>query len=324
MTATMGSWLALVAPELERLSENLRRLVPAQHPILQEAAEYLFRVSGKRVRPAIVLLAALATAKKGVLSDRHRRLAEITEMIHTAALVHDDVIDTSDLRRGIDTVHIRFGNKIAVLAGDFLFAKASVYLSRLGSLEVVELLATVLEHFGEGEMLQSVHQFDPDLTFAQYIDKSFYKTASLLANSSRAAAVLSDSPGEICEALYRYGEHLGIAFQVVDDLLDFTGSTDTLGKPAASDLQEGHLTAPVLYALEEFPRLGELIERQFEREGDLQEAIHLVHTSRGIARSRELAQDHTRRALQALEILPYTPARQALADLSEYVLARLH
>lgn len=324
MTATTGSWLALVAPELERLTENLRNLVAAKHPVLQEAAEYLFRVSGKRIRPAIVLLASLATAKKGMLTDRHRRLAEIAEMIHTAGLLHDDVIDTSNLRRGIDTVNAHFSNKIAVLAGDFLFAQSSVELANLGDLEVIKLLATVLKHFGEGEMIQGVHQFDPALTFEAYIDKSFYKTASLLANSSKAAAVLSESPREICDALYDYGKYLGIAFQIVDDILDFTGSTDILGKPAASDLLEGHLTAPVLFALEEFPQLADCIGRQFAEPGDLEEAIRLVHTSHGLVRSRELAQKYAREAVQRLDVLPFTSARQALADLSDYTLDRLY
>jgi all-trans-nonaprenyl-diphosphate synthase len=324
MTVSTGNWFGLVETDLEQMTDNLQNLVAAKHPVLKEAAEYLFRVKGKRVRPAIVLLASRATASKGLLTDRHRRLAEITEMIHTAGLVHDDVIDTSDLRRGMDTVNAHFTNKIAVLAGDFLFAKSSVYLSRLGSLEVVELLATVLEHFGEGEILQSVRQFDPTLTFEEYIDKSFYKTASLLANSAKAAAVLSDSPRDVCEALYDYGKHLGIAFQVVDDILDFTGSTAVLGKPAGSDLQEGHLTAPALYALEEYPQLATLVEGGFAEDGDFETALKLIHASRGISRSRELAHAHARQAVQVLETLPLTPARQALSDLSDYVLDRLY
>lgn len=314
---------ALVEEDLKEMTQNLKRLVGAKHPVLYAAAEYLFDAGGKRIRPAIVLLAARAT-QAGNPTERHRRLAEITEMIHTAALVHDDVIDTAEVRRGIATVNGHFGNRVAVLAGDFLFAQSSLYLARLGSLEVVELLSIVIADFAEGEILQNLGQFDAELTFDTYIDKSFYKTASLMAGSSRAAAVLSGSSAEVCNGLYDYGKHLGIAFQVVDDLLDFTGSTESLGKPAGSDLQQGNLTAPVLYALEEIPYLAEFIDRQFTTEGDLEKALQLVRTTRGIERSHELARTHARQAVQSLDVLPPSPARQALINLADYVLERVY
>ncbi|AGY58373.1 solanesyl diphosphate synthase [Gloeobacter kilaueensis] len=319
-----GNWSALVEDDLSQMTRSLMSLVGAKHPVLHAAAEHLFNAGGKRIRPALVLLASRATVAGGEPSERHRRLAEITEMIHTASLLHDDVIDTSEVRRGIETVNARFGNRVAMLAGDYLFGLSSVLLARLGSLEVVELLGEVISHFGEGELLQSTIQFDPELTFEQYLDKSFYKTASLMAGTSRAAAVLSGSPAVVCDALYEYGRHLGIAFQVIDDLLDFTGSTAQLGKPAGSDLQDGNLTAPVLYALEEAPHLGVLIERQFDEPGDLEKAMSMVFASRGIERTRELAQQHAREALTNLDALPASPAREALADLVDYILGRLH
>ncbi|MBW4698064.1 MAG: solanesyl diphosphate synthase [Aphanocapsa lilacina HA4352-LM1] len=319
-----ANWSALVEDDLSQMTRNLKNLLGTKHPVLYAAAEHLFNAGGKRIRPALVLLVSRATAAHGEPTERHRRLAEITEMIHTASLVHDDVIDTSAVRRGIDTVNSRFGNRVAVLAGDYLFGMASAYLARLGSLEVVELLGIVISHFGEGELLQSTLQFAPDLTFEQYIDKSFYKTASLMAGTSRAAAVLSDSPTAVCEALYEYGRHLGIAFQVIDDLLDFTGSTAKLGKPAGSDLRDGNLTAPVLYALEESPHLSGLIERQFEQKGDLEKALSLIHASRALERTRELAETHARRAVASLEILSPSPAREALKDLVGHTVSRLY
>ncbi len=319
-----GNWFTLVEEDLTQMTSSLKNLVGAKHPVLYAAAEHLFNAGGKRIRPALVLLVSRATMARGIPSERHQRLAQITEMIHTASLVHDDVIDTSEVRRGIDTVNSRFGNRVAVLAGDFLFGLSSLYLARLGSLEVVELLGTVICNFGEGELLQSMSQFDSELTFEAYLDKSFYKTASLMAGTSKAAAVLSGSPAEVCESLYEYGKHLGLAFQVVDDLLDFTGSTATLGKPAGSDLQDGNLTAPVLFAMEEVPHLSILIDRHFEQTGDLEKALSIIFASRGIERTRKLAESHAHQAVHSLAILPESPAKQALIDLVFYTLSRIY
>jgi all-trans-nonaprenyl-diphosphate synthase len=320
---SVASFFDLVEQDLSQLTENVKNLVGAKHEVLRWAAEYLFEAGGKRIRPALVLLMARATTANGEPTEKHRRLAEITEMIHTASLVHDDVIDVSDVRRGTKTVNSLLGNKVAVLAGDFLFAKSSIYLARLGSLEVVELLATVIDHLAEGEMLQIKSHFDSSLAFDEYIEKSFYKTASLMANSCRAAAVLSDMPEEICAAAYNYGRHLGIAFQVVDDLLDFTSSTETLGKPAASDLRQGHITAPVLYALDEFPELTTLIQREFAQDGDIEQALRYVEKSQGLVRTKELANQHAKQAITAIEKLPSSAARQAMIDLTDYVLKRV-
>jgi all-trans-nonaprenyl-diphosphate synthase len=323
----MTSALSLFSPveaDLQLLTENLKQLIGARHPILYAAAEHLFGVSGKRVRPAIVLLLSRAAMVDQAITPRHRRLAEITEMIHTASLVHDDVVDESELRRGIPTVHHSFGNRVAVLAGDFLFAQSSWYLANLDNLEVVKLLSQVIMDLAEGEILQGLNRFDTGLTIDTYLDKSYYKTASLIANSAKAAGVLSDLPSETCEHFYHYGRHIGLAFQIVDDILDFTGSVDALGKPAGSDLKSGNLTAPVLYAMEEQPYLGTLIEREFSQDGDLEQALTFVQNSSGIQRSRELAALHAQSAVKRLDILPHSIPKQALVDLADYVLSRLY
>ncbi len=323
----MTSATSLFSPveaDLSVLTENLKQLIGARHPILFAAAEHLFGARGKRIRPAIVLLVARATMPNQDLTPRHRRLAEITEMIHTASLVHDDVVDDSEMRRGIPTVHSNFGNRIAVLAGDFLFAQSSWYLANLDNLEVVKLLSEVIMDLAEGEIQQGLNRFSSDLTIEAYLEKSYYKTASLLANSSKAAGVLSEVSSTQAQKLYSYGRHLGLAFQIVDDILDFTGSTDELGKPAGSDLKSGNLTAPVLYALEEKPYLETLIEREFAQEGDLDQALGLIRDSRGIERSRELAADHAKMATDYLIDLPPTDSRQALIELADYVLSRLY
>jgi all-trans-nonaprenyl-diphosphate synthase len=318
------SLLAPVEDDLLLLTENLKNLIGARHPILYAAAEHLFGVKGKRLRPAIVLLAAKATMPNGELTQRHRRLAEITEMIHTASLVHDDVVDESELRRGVPTVHSSFGNRIAVLAGDFLFAQASWYLANLDNLEVVKLLSQVIMDLAEGEIQQGLNRFSTEFSIETYLNKSYYKTASLYANSAKAAARLSDASDSIAEDLYSYGRHLGLAFQIVDDILDFTASTEELGKPAGSDMKSGNLTAPVLYALAEKPVLEVLIEREFAQPGDLEQAVALVNDSQGIERSRELAREHTKTAIASLDNLPPSASRQTLIKLADHLLSRLY
>lgn len=324
MTSSATSLFSPVEADLRLLKENLKKLIGARHPVLYAAAEHLFEAKGKQIRPAIVLLVSRATMVGKEITQRHRRLAEITEMIHTASLVHDDVIDESEVRRGIPTVHASFGNRIAILAGDFLFAQSSWYLANLDNLEVIKLLSEVIKDYAEGEIQQGLSRFSTSLSIDAYLQKTYYKTASLLANSSKAAALLSDATPEIAMHLYEYGRHLGLAFQIIDDILDFTGSTDVLGKPAGSDLRDGNLTAPVLYALEEKPYLEVLIEREFAQEEDLAEAIALVKDSRGIERSYELAAHHARAAAEHLADLPSSESRQTLIKLTDYVLNRAY
>jgi all-trans-nonaprenyl-diphosphate synthase len=307
---------------LQILADNLKQLVGNRHPILYAAAEHLFGAGGKHLRPAIVLLVSRATITEDITA-RHRRLAEITEMIHTASLVHDDVVDESDVRRGVPTVHSLFGNRIAVLAGDFLFAQSSWYLANLNNLDVVKLLSEVIMDLATGEIQQGLNRFNTDLSTETYLQKSYYKTASLIANSSKAAGLISETSRETAEHLYNYGRHLGLSFQIVDDILDFTSSTDTLGKPAGSDLKSGNLTAPALYALEEKPDLKVLIEREFAQEGDLEKASALIHDSRGIQRSRELAAHHAKLAAEHISILEPSESRQALINLTDYSISRL-
>lgn len=320
---SVKSLFSPVEADLEILTTNLKALVGAKHPILSAAAEHLFGAGGKRMRPAIVLMVSRGTMMGQEITPRHRRLAEITEMIHTASLVHDDVVDESELRRNVATVNSFFGNRIAVLAGDFLFAQSSWYLANLDNLQVVKLLSEVIRDFAEGEIRQGLNRFDTDLSIEAYLEKSYYKTASLLANSAKAAAVLSDAPKELTQDLYLYGHHFGLAFQIIDDILDFTATSDVLGKPAGSDLVSGNLTAPVLYALEEHPYIAVLIEREFSQAGDLDQALELVRNSRGIERSRQLAQHHCEEAIAHLKSLPPSPCAQALEDLANYSLNRM-
>lgn len=323
----MTSATSLFSPvesDLHLLTETLKQLVGARHPILYAAAEHLFGAKGKRLRPAIVLLISRATMPSQDITSKHRRLAEITEMIHTASLVHDDVVDEASVRRGVPTVHSSFGNRVAVLAGDFLFAQSSWHLANLDNLTVVKLLSKVIMDLAEGEIQQGLNRFDSTLSIEAYLEKSYYKTASLIANSARAAGVLSLVSPELEDHLYCYGRHLGLAFQIVDDILDFTASEDALGKPACSDLQSGNLTAPALYAMEEKPYLGMLVDREFAEDGDLEEAIAIIRDSNGIQRARDLARTHSKYAAEHLESLPATASRQTLMKLADYVLSRAY
>lgn len=206
-----------------------------------------------------------------------RRLAEIAELIHTASLLHDDVIDISTSRRDAPSANLAFGNKMAVLAGDFLLGRASVALARLRHPEVTELLATVIANLIEGEFMQlrntagdEAHpRFDPAATLDYYLRKTYLKSASLISKSCRAAALLGGLHGAPVDAAYAYGKNLGVAFQLVDDMLDFTRSARELGKPAGADLELGLATAPLLFTWRQHPELGELVGRKFEGPGDV-------------------------------------------------------
>ena len=216
----------------------------------------------------------------GTILPSQRRLAEITELIHTASLLHDDVIDHSTLRRSKPSANILFGNKMAVLAGDFLLGRASVALARLRDPEVTELLATVIANLIEGEFMQlkntALDEKEPrwsEDNISYYLQKTYLKSASLISKSCRAAALLAHSAPEVVDAAYAYGRNLGLAFQLVDDMLDYTISGSELGKPAGADLELGLATAPLLFAWKERPELGRLVGRKFIEEGDVEKVI---------------------------------------------------
>lgn len=223
----------------------------------------------------------LANAELDILPSQ-RRLAEIAELIHTASLLHDDVIDHSEARRGAPSANLEFGNKMAVLAGDFLLGRASVALARLRNAEVVELLATVIANLVEGEFMQLKNterdERNPkwsEEAVSYYLQKTYLKTASLISKSCRAAALLGNTDAATVDAAYSYGRNLGLAFQLVDDMLDYTRSNKDLGKPAGADLELGLATAPLLFAWKETPELGALVGRKFEQEGDVQRVSRL-------------------------------------------------
>ncbi|KNA12387.1 hypothetical protein SOVF_125890 [Spinacia oleracea] len=316
----------VVADDLLTLNKNLQAIVGAENPLLMSAAEQIFSAGGKRMRPALVFLVSRATAQLAGLKEltiKHRRLGEIIEMIHTASLIHDDVIDESNLRRGKETVHQRYGTRVAVLAGDFMFAQSSWYLANLENLEVIKLISQVIKDFASGEIKQASSLFDCDVQLEDYLIKSYYKTASLLAASTKGAAIFSEVDRSVCENMYEYGRNLGLSFQIVDDILDFTQSAEQLGKPAGADLAKGNLTAPVIFALEKEAKLRDIIESEFSEPGSLDEAIRLVKSCGGIERAQELAQEKAHIALHSLQCLPDSAFRLALERMVLYNLQRI-
>lgn len=323
---SLANLFEVVADDLQTLNDNLLSIVGAENPVLISAAEQIFGAGGKRMRPGLVFLVSRATAELVGLKElttEHRRLAEIIEMIHTASLIHDDVLDESDLRRGKETVHQLFGTRVAVLAGDFMFAQASWYLANLENLEVIKLISQVIKDFASGEIKQASSLFDCDTELDDYLLKSYYKTASLVAASTKGAAIFSGVNSEVTEQMYQFGKNLGLSFQIVDDILDFTQSTEQLGKPAANDLAKGNLTAPVIFALENEPRLREIIESEFCEPDSLEEAIELVRNRGGIKRAQELAKEKADLAIKNLQCLPRSAFRLALEDMVMYNLERI-
>jgi geranyl diphosphate synthase len=273
---------------------------------------------------ATILAAGLEGEEQQHAVAQHRRLAAITEMIHTASLVHDDVLDAADTRRGGSAVHKLYSTKAAVMSGDFLLARASVALARLEMPTVTQEMAKSLEALVQGEIMQLQSTAEERLSLEYYLTKSYCKTASLMAFSCKSSALLAghERESEVTVAAEKFGYHFGLAFQVIDDLLDFTGTSDTLGKPGLQDMALGLSTAPVLYGMDEHPELKTLVARKFGEPGDVQNACELVLDSRGLERTKELATFHAQAAVDACCLLPESSARQGLIQLCHVVLSR--
>lgn len=349
----------LAKHDLDQLAASIRSdLIGTDHAVLNMAASYFFESSndgGKKVRPMMVLLLSRALAdsvavppvtvassyplftkplewQRPDLPKAQRRLAEISEMIHTASLFHDDVIDNADTRRGKPAAHRQFGsNKIAILAGDYLLARASIFLARLRNIHVVETMSTIIEHLVRGEVMQLRGTTQDELSTDRlnyYLRKNFYKTGSLMANSCKSTAILGNYPNEFIDISYRYGKHVGMAFQLVDDILDFEGTLSQLGKPALSDLQAGLATAPVLFAAKYYPELEDMINRKFKNDGDIDRAADLVFCNNnpsnlsGIDHTKELARVHSEYAMDAILELQPSQHRDSLVQLAYAVVSR--
>eukprot|EP00871_Galdieria_phlegrea_P003993 jgi/Galph1/4595/GphlegSOOS_G3211.1 len=311
----------LIEEELNLLEINLKKLVKSKHLILDVAAEHLFNAGGKRLRPAIVFLVAKATRKEKSIKFFHRRLAEITEIIHTASLVHDDVVDECSIRRGVKTVHTSFSVPIAVLAGDFLFGQSSWYLANLNNLEVVKIISKVITDFAEGEIRQGLSKFNINLSIDEYIEKSFFKTASLIASSCKGSVILTENNYYIANNLYNYGKYLGLAFQIVDDILDLISNAEYLGKPTGSDLKNGNLTAPILFALSNNNSLFKFKEKISTNLNDLD--VQIINQSGAIDKAIDLACEYIYTSLKYLNCLQDSEYKNSLIDLCNTIINKI-
>ncbi|KAJ4842777.1 Solanesyl diphosphate synthase 3, chloroplastic/mitochondrial [Turnera subulata] len=333
---------SLVADELSHIANRLRAMAVAEVPKLTSAAEYFFKmgVEGKRFRPTVLLLLATAlnvrlpqptSVSKGAeaeLRSRQQSIAEITEMYHVASLLHDDILDDADTRRGIGSLNFVMGNKVAVFAGDFLLSRACVALASLQNTEVVSLMSTAIKDLVTGEIKQMTSTADQRYSMDYYMQKTYYKTASLISHSCKSIALLADHTAEVALLASEYGKNLGLAFQVIDDVLDFTGTSPSLGKGSLSDIRHGIITAPILYAMEEFPQLRAVLDQGLDKPENIEIALEYVRKSCGIQRARELAAKHADLAVSAINSLPETEdgevrkSRRALVDLTQIVLTR--
>ena len=314
----------ILKPVESELQELNRRLVEEIRPksralcgILQD----IFAAGGKRLRPALSFLFAKALGAE--VQEPIYLIAEISELIHTASLVHDDIIDNSLIRRGKPSTNSKFDNAVTVISGDFMFARAAVNLGKLGVNEITALYASVLEDLCDGEIRQVEKKFSTDVDWDYYYSKTYKKTASLFEASCKAVALVLDS--SLQEAASEYGKELGLAFQIIDDLLDYKSDTKTLGKPVCSDLREGQITAPILRCLETANNLDreELVgiinklstgEMEFDTR-----VLDLLEATSSIEHCKQMAKNHCQKAIQAIARLENNEAKSALIELAQWV-----
>ncbi|XP_052891705.1 all trans-polyprenyl-diphosphate synthase PDSS1-like [Anopheles moucheti] len=320
----------LLKHDLAYIYEDIRQELNRAtiHQELNKMAAYYLDGQGKAFRPMVTILMAKALNhhadnENTCLSNAQRQIAMISEMIHTASLVHDDVIDQSYARRGKPSVNLLWNHKQLTLAGDFIIAVTSMMLARVRHDEVSHILSQTLTDLVQGEFMQLYSAETENERFAHYFTKTYRKTASLIANSLKAIGVLSGVDNHMVELSFQYGRNIGLAFQLVDDLLDFVSSSEVLGKPVAVDLKLGLATAPVLFACEQFPELNLMIRRRFRDPGDVERAFEMVHMSRGFAQTRHLVQRHCSEACRLASQLCGSPYQKGLIMVSDMILKRM-
>ncbi|XP_029935527.1 all trans-polyprenyl-diphosphate synthase PDSS1 [Myripristis murdjan] len=317
---------ALAQKDLNHLYDDIKKELFVSKAELKSLCDYYFDGKGKAFRPMIVVLMSRAlnihSNRDGDLLPGQRSIAMISEMIHTASLVHDDVIDGSDKRRGKSTINEVWGERKAILAGDFILSAASMALARIGNTTVVSVLSQVIEDLVRGEFMQLGSKENENERFKHYLEKTFKKTASLIANSCKAVSILVSSDPEVHEIAFQYGRNVGIAFQLVDDVLDFTSCANHLGKPSAADLRLGLATGPVLFACQQFPELHAMIMRRFSSKGDVDRAWQYVQQSDGVEQTTYLARRYCQEAIRQISLLRPSAERDALIRLTEMVLSR--
>ncbi len=290
--------------------------------LINELGRYIINSGGKRLRPLLVLLAARACGYQG---QAHIELAAVIEFIHTATLLHDDVVDASNLRRGNRTANAIWGNEAAVLVGDFLYSRSFEMMVSVGSMRVMEILSHTTNIIAEGEVLQLLNCHDPDTSEDRYLEVIRYKTAKLFEASSQLGAVLGKQPALIEDSMVRFGMHLGTAFQLVDDALDYGSSTADIGKNIGDDLAEGKPTLPLIHAMRHGnPKQVKAIRSAIENGGleQIDTVLEAIESTQAIAYTSQSAQEEADMAIEALAELPASPYKTALYGLAEFSVNR--
>jgi octaprenyl-diphosphate synthase len=316
---------APVRADLESVDAVIRVRLHSEVGLVDQIADYIIGAGGKRLRPLIVVLAARACGAQG---STHIDAAAFIEFIHTATLLHDDVVDGSSKRRGRDTANQVYGNQASVLVGDFVYSRAFQMMAAMGSQRVMEIMADATNVIAEGEVLQLMNARDPETTQQRYLEVIYRKTAKLFEAGAEVAAVLAGASPSLQQALASYGKHLGTAYQLVDDVLDYRADADELGKNLGDDLAEGKPTLPLIQALRvsEDTATRELI-RDAIRAGGLErmdQIMATIESTGALEYTRRLAQDEADQALGALRALPETPYKKSLAALARFSVERTY
>ncbi|GIX34288.1 MAG: octaprenyl-diphosphate synthase [Lysobacteraceae bacterium] len=314
----------LVGPEMEAVDRLIRTRLASDVVLIQQVAEHLIAAGGKRLRPMLLLLAAGALGHRG--PDAHQ-LAAVVEFIHSATLLHDDVVDESDLRRGRKTANALWGNAASVLVGDFLYSRSFQLMVELDRMAVMRILADTTNAIAEGEVLQLLHVHNPDTDEAAYWRVIERKTAVLFAAAARLGAVLAGADRTTEEALARYGMALGYAFQMADDVLDYTSDAQTLGKNLGDDLAEGKATLPLIHALQHAPEATRTRLRAIVEQGDagaFAEVLAAIRDCGGVAYTLARAREQAARAESELAVLRDNDWVRALRGLARYAVERSH
>lgn len=324
MSMTLDDCRALVAADMGRVDEFLTNRLASDVVLINQLSTYIIGSGGKRLRPQLVLLASAACGYQG---NHHITLATVIELIHTATLLHDDVVDASELRRGNDTANSLWGNEAAVLVGDFLYSRAFEMMVDVDSMRVMKILATTTNRIAEGEVMQLMNVRDPDLTESRYIEVIQAKTARLFQAATELGGVIAGQNDTVCDALAQYGMHLGTAFQIADDVLDYQSDDNTMGKNAGDDLAEGKTTLPLIHAMRDGNDTQRALLRQAISEADASQmdaVLNIIKETNAVEKSLSTARESAEQAVQALTQVPAGPYRDALETLARYSVDRQH
>lgn len=318
------SFYRVVEEDFATVDNIIRRRLTSDVPLVEKIGDYIISAGGKRLRPLVVLLSGRALGYNG---DDLNLLAAIIEFLHTSTLLHDDVVDASGLRRGRSTANALWGNAPSVLVGDFLYARSFEMMVELASMPVMRIISHATRIIAEGEVLQLSKIRDASTSEDIYMDVIRGKTAMLFEASSHSAAALANAPGAQTEALRRFGDYLGVAFQLVDDLLDYRGDAATLGKNVGDDLAEGKPTLPLIITMREgSPEQASLVRSAIQQGGsqDLQSICAAVEAAGALDYTANRAREFATLAITCLDQLPHTPYRDALRDLTEFAVERTY